>query len=260
MYETIKWEFKDGIGYITINRPTKLNALNNQVLTELKDLIITKIKNFPEVKVVILTGEGEKSFVAGADIEFMSKLNSIQGLHFGDLGHEVLGLLESLDQPIIAAVNGFALGGGCEISMACDMIYASDNAKFGQPEVKLGIIPGFGGTQRLARLVGLGRAKDLIYSGKIISAQEAKSIGLVCEVFPQAEFRAKVEEIAKQIMKNGLIAIRQAKRVMNKGVDLSLDSALELEKQAFAALFDSEDQKEGMKAFIEKRNPAFKNC
>jgi enoyl-CoA hydratase len=182
------------------------------------------------------------------------------GMRFGDLGHAVLNGLEALDKPVIAAVNGFALGGGTELSLACDFIYASTKAKFGQPEVNLGIIPGFGGTQRLARTVGMNKARELIYTGDVISAEEAKRIGLVAELFEPEELMAKVREKAQLVAAKGPVAIAAAKRVMNKGVDLSLDAALELEKQAFAALFGTEDQKEGMQAFVEKRKPAFKNA
>lgn len=258
-YETIKWEVKEGIGIITISRPEKLNALNRQVLVELEDLIMNHIKDNVEVKVVILTGEGDKSFVAGADIETMSEMNSREGLKFSDHGHKVLNLIENLEQPVIAAVNGYALGGGCELALACDIIYASENAKFGQPEVKLGIIPGFGGTQRLVRAVGPIKAKELIFTGKMISAQEAKEIGLVADLFSQGELMEKVKEVAKAIIQNGLIAVSQAKRVINYGKEAPLSTALEVEKQAFSALFDTEDQKEGMKAFLEKRKPNFKN-
>ena len=258
-YETIKWEVKDGLGYLTINRPDKLNAINPQVLTDIKNLVLDQIKGSDEAKVVIITGEGNKAFIAGADIEVMLNMSSKEGLAFSDLGHEVMSLLETIGQTVIAAINGFALGGGCELAMSCDLIYASDKSKFGQPEVGLGVIPGFGGTQRLSRLVGPAKAKELIYTGKMISAQEAKDIGLVCEIFPAEELMTNVERIAREIMSKGYLSVTQAKRVINKGIDLSLDAALELEKQGFAVLFDTLDQKEGMKAFIEKRKADFKN-
>jgi enoyl-CoA hydratase len=205
---------------------------------------------------VILTGAG-RSFVAGADISQMKEFGTRDGLAFGDLGHAMLQAFETMDKPVIAAVNGFALGGGTEISLGCDFIYASSKAKFGQPEVNLGIIPGFGGTQRLARSVGLNKARELIYTGEIIGAEEAKRIGLVAEVFEPDELMERVRERAKLIMSKGPLAIGAAKRVMNKGVDLSLDAALELEKQAFSALFGSTDQTEGMHAFVEKRPAKF---
>jgi enoyl-CoA hydratase len=257
-YETILYEVSDGIALVTINRPDVLNALNLQVLADLRDAV-ARIRDDAAAKVVILTGAG-RSFVAGADIAQMSGFGVRDGMRFGDLGHAVLSGLEALDKPVLAAVNGFALGGGTELSLACDFVYASTKAKFGQPEVNLGIIPGFGGTQRLARTVGMNKARELIYTGDVISAEEAKRIGLVAEIFEPDELLAKVREKAQLIMGKGPVAIAAAKRVMNKGVDLSLDAALELEKQAFAALFGTEDQKEGMKAFVEKRKPAFKNA
>ncbi|MBW2277050.1 MAG: enoyl-CoA hydratase/isomerase family protein [Deltaproteobacteria bacterium] len=255
-YETIKYDVSEGIGTITINRPDVLNALNLTVLSELLDAI-GEASADEQVRVLILTGAG-RSFVAGADIAQMKDFSTRQGLAFGDQGHAVMAALETMDKPAIAAVNGFALGGGTELSLGCDFIYASSKAKFGQPEVNLGIIPGFGGTQRLARTVGMNKARELIYSGEVIDAQEAKRIGLVSEVFEPDDFIERVREKAKLIMSKGPVAISTAKRVMNKGVDLTLDSALELEKQAFSALFGSEDQSEGMAAFLEKRKAEFK--
>jgi enoyl-CoA hydratase len=256
-YETILYEVKDGIATITINRPQVLNALNLQVLSEMLTAIGEAGADL-EAKVVILTGAG-KAFAAGADISQMRDFTTRQGLAFGDLGHSVLLGFETMDKPVIAAVNGVALGGGTEIAMGCDFIYASAKAKFGQPEVNLGIIPGFGGTQRLARSVGMNKARELIFLGEVIGAEEAKRIGLVAEVFEPDELMNKVREKALQLMSKGPAAVSTAKRVMNKGVDLSLDAALEFEKQAFGALFGSEDQKEGMGAFVEKRKPVFKN-
>ena len=254
-YKTIKYEVKEGIGTITINRPDVLNALNMQVLAEMLSAIVTAASD-AEVKVLVITGEG-RSFIAGADIAQMGEFGTQDGLRFGDLGHAMLMALETMDKPAIAAVNGFALGGGTEVSLGCDFIYASTKAKFGQPEVSLGIIPGFGGTQRLARTVGMNKARELIYTGEIIDAKEAKRIGLVAEVFEPDELMDKVREKASLLMSNGPLAIAAAKRVMNKGVDLPLDSALELEKQAFSALFGTEDQTEGMAAFVAKRKAVF---
>lgn len=254
-YETIKFEVDGGIGTITINRPEVLNALNMQVLAEMLSAIGAASAD-EEVKVLILTGAG-RSFIAGADIAQMRDFGTVEGLGFGDLGHSVLLALETMDKPVIAAVNGFALGGGTEVSLGCDFIYASSKAKFGQPEVNLGIIPGFGGTQRLARTVGMNKARELIYTGEVIDAAEAKRIGLVAEVFEPEELMEKVTEKARLLMSKGPLAIAAAKRVMNKGVDLALDSALEFEKQAFSALFGSDDQTEGMTAFVEKRAAVF---
>jgi len=256
-YETIKYEVAEGIATITINRPDVLNALNLTVLRELLDAI-GEASADEQVKVLILTGEG-RAFVAGADIAQMKDFGTREGLAFGDQGHAVMAALETMDKPAIAAVNGFALGGGTELSLGCDFVYASTKAKFGQPEVNLGIIPGFGGTQRLARTVGMNKARELIYTGAIIDAEEARRIGLVAEVFEPDGFLEKVREKAKLVMSKGPVAIATAKRVMNKGVDLTLDSALELEKQAFSALFGSDDQSEGMTAFVEKRPAEFKN-
>jgi len=257
-YETIEYEVSEGIGTITINRPDVLNALNLTVLAELLDAI-GEASADEQVKVVILTGAG-RSFVAGADISQMKDFGTREGLAFGDQGHAVMAALETMDKPAIAAVNGFALGGGTELSLGCDFIYASSKAKFGQPEVNLGIIPGFGGTQRLARSVGMNKARELIYTGEVIDAEEAQRIGLVSGVFEPDGFIDAVRERAKLIMAKGPVAVSTAKRVMNKGVDLALDSALELEKQAFSALFGSEDQSEGMAAFLEKRKAEFKGC
>ena len=254
-YETIKYEVIEAIGTITINRPDVLNALNMQVL---KDLLaaIGEVAADENVKVLILTGAG-RAFIAGADIAQMKDMGTIEGLAFSDLGHAVLTGLEGLNKPVIAAVNGFALGGGTEVTLGCDFIYASKKAKFGQPEVSLGIIPGFGGTQRLARTVGMNKARELIYTGEIIDADEAKRIGLVAEVYEPEELMEKVTKKASLLMSKGPAAISTAKRVINKGVDLSLDAGLELEKQAFSALFGSADQKEGMGAFLDKRKADF---
>jgi enoyl-CoA hydratase len=256
-FEAITYEVKENIATIAVDRPDVLNALNRQVLTEMR-VAIGQINGDDDVKCVILTGVG-KAFVAGADIAEMSSLSNREALAFSDLGHRVLIGLETLDKPVIAAVNGFALGGGTELALGCDFIYASTKAKFGQPEVNLGIIPGFGGTQRLARSVGLNKAREIIYTGNIIDAAEARRIGLVSELFEPEELMDKVVEKAKLLMIKGPLAIATAKRVMNKGVDLSLDAALEFEKQAFSALFGSEDRFEGMAAFIEKRKPNFKS-
>jgi len=256
-YETILYEVSEGIATITINRPNVLNALNRQVLSEMRAAVGAAGQD-ASVKVVIITGTG-KAFVAGADIAEMKGMTTREALAFGDLGHGVLIALESLDKPVLAAVNGFALGGGTELSLGCDFIYASTKAKFGQPEVNLGVMPGFGGTQRLTRAVGINNARELIYTGKVIDAAEAKRIGLVCEVYEPDQLIGKVRETAKLLMGKGPIAIATAKRVMNKGADMSLDAALEFEKQAFSALFGTDDRTEGMTAFLEKRAAAFKN-
>ena len=255
-YETILVE-KDGpVAVLTINRPDKLNALNQTVLAELLQAL-SEVACDDAVGAIVLTGAGAKSFVAGADIGAMSRMTTPQAQAFADLGHGLGDALANCPKPVVAAVNGFALGGGTELAVACDAIYAADNAKFGQPEVKLGVIPGFGGTQRLARLVGLQKAKELVFTGDTIDAQEALRIGLVCAVFPAAELLGKAKDLGRRMAAAGPLAVAQAKRAMNHGYDLSLPAALELEKQAFAMLFGTDDQKEGMAAFLEKRKPAF---
>jgi enoyl-CoA hydratase len=211
-----------------------------------------------QVKVIVVTGSGEKAFVAGADIKEMSELSVQEARAFSELGHRVCTALEEIQQPVIAAVNGFALGGGCELALACDLIYASSRARFGQPEVNLGVIPGFGGTQRLCRRVGVGKGRELIYTGDMVKAPDAQAIGLVNDVFEPEELMEKVLERAETIASKGPLAVAQAKRVIYQGYDLPLGSSLELERQMFAGLFDSEDQKEGMAAFAEKRKPEFK--
>jgi enoyl-CoA hydratase len=255
-YETILLQ-KDGpVAVLTINRPDKLNALNQTVLQELLQGL-SEAACDDEVAAIVLTGSGDKSFVAGADISTMAKLTTLEGRAFADLGHGVGDAIANCPKPVIAAVNGFAFGGGTELALCCDVIYASEKAKFGQPEVKLGIIPGFGGTQRLARLVGLQKAKELVFTGDTIDAQEALRIGLACAVFPPGELLARAKELGKRIAAAGGVAVGQAKRAMNHGYDLPLPAALELEKQTFAALFGTHDQREGMGAFLEKRKPAF---
>lgn len=245
------------IATVTINRPDKLNALDASVLSQLHSTFDGLVRSVDAPRAVVLTGTG-KAFVAGADIASMAELTPTAAKSFADLGHRLGALLEKAPFPIIAAVNGFALGGGCELALACDFIYASDKAKFGQPEVKLGVIPGFGGTQRLARRVGLGLARELVYTGDMITAQRAFEIGLVNAVFSPEELLPKSLETARKIAETGPLAVTSAKRVFLRGEDMSLVSANELEATAFAALFGSEDQREGMKAFVEKRPAGFK--
>ncbi|MBI2390992.1 MAG: enoyl-CoA hydratase/isomerase family protein [Deltaproteobacteria bacterium] len=243
------------IAVVTINRPSKLNALDREVLEHLLRTF-TELRGASDVRAAILTGAGEKAFVAGADIAGMRAMTTAEAKAFADLGHRIGEVLESLPFPVIAAVNGFALGGGCELAMACDLIYASEKAKFGQPEVNLGVIPGFGGTQRLVRRVGVGKARELVYTGDIIDAAEAHRIGLCEAVLPVAELMAHVRKVAEKIASKGPLAITQAKTVIRRG-DPTLPSANELEAQAFAMLFGTADQKEGMGAFVEKRPAKF---
>ncbi len=250
---------KNGIGYLTINRPKALNALNSETLTEIY-LAIEEISKDDNIFVVILTGAGEKSFVAGADISEMKSMNVIQGREFGILGNKTFRAIETLEKPVIAAVNGFALGGGCELSMACDVRIASTNAKFGQPEAGLGITPGFGGTQRMPRLVGMGMAKQLIYTTNIIDAQEAYRIGLVNKVVSLEELMPTAIKLANDMIKNAPIAVKLCKQAINRGMQVDIDTAIAFEAELFGACFSTEDQTEGMTAFVEKRKEKqFKN-
>ena len=236
---------------ITISREKALNALNSQVLEELNEAL--DAVNLDEVRCLILTGAGQKSFVAGADIGEMSTLTKAEGEAFGKKGNDVFRKIETFPITVIAAVTGFALGGGCEISMSCDIRICSDNAVFGQPEVGLGITPGFGGTQRLARLVGPGMAKQMIYTARNIKADEAYRIGLVNAVYPQEELMAAAEKMAAGIAKNAPIAVRNCKKAINEGLDADMDEAIVIEEKLFGDCFESYDQKEGMAAFLEKR-------
>lgn len=255
-FKNLNLNIEDKIAVITINRPQALNALNYETLHDL-DCCITEIKGNKKVSVVVITGAGEKSFVAGADIKEMSQMNAIEGREFGRYGQEVFANIENLPQPVIAAVNGFALGGGCELACACDFRYASENAKFGQPEVGLGITPGFGGTQRLTRLVGRGMGKELIYAAGIIDAQEALRIGLVNKVLPQAELIPAVMKTAEKIKNNAKLAVQLAKVAVNRGIDADITTGVSYEGEVFGLCFATDDQKEGMKAYLEKRKPAF---
>jgi enoyl-CoA hydratase len=256
-YKNILLSFEGEIGVLTINRPKALNALNIEVLRDIQ-MGMQEVKDHSEMKVLILTGSGEKAFVAGADIAEMRGMNSIEALNFSKLGHLTLKMFQDLDRPVIAAVNGYALGGGTEIAVACDFIFASENARFGLPEVTLGIFPGFGGTQRLPRLIGKGKAKELILTGKMITAQEAFQMGIVNRVFPLASLMEETKKVAAQIAANGAIGVRLAKMVMDAGFNMDLAEACSLESYAFGVGFATEDQKEGMTAFVEKRKPNFK--
>ena len=245
--EFILYEVKGATGIITINRERALNALNSTVLEEL-DATLDAV-NLDEVRCLILTGAGQKSFVAGADIGEMSNLTKAEGEAFGKKGNDVFRKLETFPIPVIAAINGFALGGGCEIAMSCDIRICSDNAVFGQPEVGLGITPGFGGTQRLARLVGAGMAKQMIYTARNIKADEAYRIGLVNAVYTQEELMPAAEKMAAGIAKNAPIAVRNCKKAINEGLDVDMDAALVIEEKLFGDCFETEDQKYGMAFF-----------
>ncbi|MGN0668329.1 MAG: enoyl-CoA hydratase-related protein [Angelakisella sp.] len=249
--EFITYEVEGQIGIITINRPKALNALNSTVLEEL-DKTLDAV-DLQTVRCLILTGAGEKSFVAGADIGEMSTLTKAEGEAFGKKGNDVFRKLETFPIPVIAAVNGFALGGGCEISMSCDIRICSENAVFGQPEVGLGITPGFGGTQRLARIVGTGKAKEMIYGARNIKAEEAYRIGLVNNVYPLEELMPAAKKLAATIARNAPIAVRNCKRAINEGLQVDMDQAVVIEEKLFGNCFETYDQKEGMAAFLEKR-------
>ena len=249
--EFITYEAEGQIGIITINRPKALNALNSTVLEEL-DKTLDAV-DLQTVRCLILTGAGEKSFVAGADIGEMSTLTKAEGEAFGKKGNDVFRKLETFPIPVIAAVNGFALGGGCEISMSCDIRICSENAVFGQPEVGLGITPGFGGTQRLARIVGTGKAKEMIYGARNIKAEEAYRIGLVNNVYPLEELMPAAKKLAATIARNAPIAVRNCKRAINEGMQVDMDQAIAIEEKLFGDCFESHDQREGMAAFLEKR-------
>ena len=250
--EFVLYEVKDAVGIITINREKALNALNSQVLDELNATLDAVDLN--TVRCLILTGAGQKSFVAGADIGEMSTLSKAEGEAFGKKGNDVFLKLEKFPIPVIAAVNGFALGGGCEISMSCDIRICSDTALFGQPEVGLGITPGFGGTQRLARLVGAGMAKQLIYTARNIDANEAFRIGLVNAVYPQEELMAVAEKMAAGIAKQAPIAVRNCKKAINEGLQVSIDEGVAIEEKLFGDCFETEDQRAGMGNFLKKKD------
>ena len=255
-YQNILFAVEDGIATITINRPKALNALNQATVSELKD-VVEKVAVDKAIKVVIITGAGAKSFVAGADIKEMASKNAAEGREWGQFGQNVFTEIENLPQPVIAAINGFALGGGCELACACDFRYAAENAKFGQPEVGLGITPGFGGTQRLPRVVGRGYGKEMIFRANMIDAQEAHRIGLVNKVVPQEELMDTCKKVAKEIMGNAPIAVQLAKTAINRGINCDVVTGIAYEDEVFALCFSTADQKEGMDAFVNKRAKHF---
>ncbi len=250
-------EKSDGIGIITINRPDAMNAMNSDVVSELSITVSDMIAD-KEIGVIIITGSREKAFVAGADIKAMQQMNAEDALEFGKTGQEMTLVIENSPKPVIAAVNGFALGGGCEISLACHIRVASENAIFGQPEVLLGLIPGWGGTQRLPKIVGTGIANELIITGNQISAQEAHRIGLVNHVVTQTELMDTCKEIGKKILNNGPNAIAKSLNCIHESFDKSIEDGLEFEVKAFANLFSTEETKEGLSAFVEKRKANFR--
>ncbi len=256
-YKNILFEVKESITYVTINRPQVLNALNIETVKELSE-VFSAIEKDEKVASVILTGAGEKAFVAGADINELAKLDALGGRDFSLNGQRVFNQIENLSKPVIAAINGFALGGGCELALASTLRVAAETAKFGQPEVNLGIIPGYAGTQRLARLVGKGRALEMVLTGNMVSAEEAYRIGLVNKVAPLSELLNEAKKLAEIIMSKGPVAIRLAMVAINQGLQMSLEQGLQMEASLFGLTCATDDMKEGTSAFLEKRKPAFK--
>jgi enoyl-CoA hydratase len=256
-YTNIKFQIEEHIATITFNRPEVLNALNEASLKEFSHAV-DKVTGDEDIRVLILTGAGDKSFVAGADIKEFLKFNALKAKMFSEMGHSIVNKLQDLPIPVIGAVNGFALGGGCEVAIACDFIYASENAMFGLPEINLGIIPGFGGTQRLPRLVGKNRAKEMIFTGKMISAAEAQAMGLVNKVCAQDQLMYEVLKVAKIMVSKGKVSLRAAKQTINTGMDVDLKTGCRIEIDAFAICLASPDAKEGTLAFLEKRAADFK--
>ncbi len=255
-YETLLVETQERICTVKVNRPKALNALNPQVLEDLVQ-VFAKINDDEQVGAVLLTGEGEKAFVAGADIAAMKEMNALDARRFCELGHRAMSAVENCRKPVVAAVHGFCLGGGMELALSCDFIYASENAKLGLPEVNLGLFPGFGGTQRLARLVGRARAKELVFTARMISADEAWQMGIVNRVLTPDVLMEEVSKTLREILSKGPVAVELAKRVINQGTDLDLNSGLTLEASAFPLIFATEDRIEGVTAFLEKRKAQF---
>ncbi len=254
-YKTLLLATEGAVATLTFNRPEKLNALNPEMLSELAD-VLDRVSRDPGIRALLLTGQG-RAFIAGADIQVFLGLDPLSAKSFARAAQEVLFKIEALEIPVIAAVNGFALGGGCELVMACDIIYASEAARFGQPEINLGIIPGVGGTQRLARLVGKGNAKELCLTGRIIEAEEARAMGLVAQIFPAAALLDECRKVAQSLAAKGRVALRAVKQVIDRGFDLDLRNGCALEVDAFALCFASPDAHEGARAFLEKRKPRF---
>lgn len=255
-YENLLVDVSERIATVTFNRPKTLNALNPATVREL-GAAMENLSARRDVGVVLLTGAGEKAFIAGADISVMKGFTALEAFDFSLLGQRILAFIEAMSQPVIGVINGYALGGGCEVAMACDLLIAADTARFGQPEVNLGIIPGYGGTQRLPRLVGRNLAKEMVLTGEMISAQRAYEIGLVNKVVPAAELMGAAREIAKKILSRGPVAVRTAKMAMNRGLDLDLANACAFEASLFAAGFSTADKDEGIAAFLEKREAKF---
>ncbi|MCF6266812.1 MAG: enoyl-CoA hydratase-related protein [Desulfuromusa sp.] len=256
-YKNLLIDIENGMAIVTINRPKAMNALNEITLTELQDAFVNCAED-DAIQVIIITGSGEKAFVAGADIAAMQPLTALEARQFAKLGHQVMRTIEGCPKPVIAAVNGFALGGGCELALGCDIRIVAENVKFGQPEVNLGVIPGFGGTQRLARLIGKGRAMELIFTGAMVDASEAYRIGLANKVVPFDQLLDTAKAMAATIISKGSYAVQFAKEAIHNGLELDLDRANQYEAELFGLCFATKDQKEGMLAFLEKRQAKFK--
>ncbi len=257
-YENIILEKEDYLATLIVNRPKSLNALNKDTLSEIR-LAVEDIALDKSIRVVIVTGAGEKAFVAGADIAYMQPLSAVEAREFSDYGEKTMRMIELLEKPVIAAIKGFALGGGCELAMACDIRLAADNALFAQPEVGLGVIPGFGGTQRLPRLIGEGRAKELTYTADTINADEAYRLGLVNHVYPAEQLMDEAKKMAAKIAQKAPLAVNFAKFTIGKGMQADLDTAMSIESDMFGICSSTLDQKEGMGAFLEKRKPVFQS-
>ncbi len=255
-YENVLFQIHEKVGVMTFNRPKSLNALSAATLDEVAH-VIDSVARDDSIRVLIITGAGDKAFVAGADINEFVPLNPLSGRLFAEKGQDVFFQIERLPKPVIACVNGFALGGGCEIAMSCDFIYASDKARFGQPEVNLGLIPGFGGTQRLSRAVGRARAKELCMTGEMIDAQQAKDLGLVAKVFPAEQLFDETMKVARALALKSAGVLRSVKRVVDGGFEVNLRSGCALEAEAFGVCFGGQDMREGVSAFLEKRKPDF---
>jgi len=256
-FKHMLYHVEDGIAVITFNRPTAMNALNAGLLVEFS-CALSNVMADEDIRVLLLTGSGEKAFVAGADINELATFNALQAKFFSQKGQAAIGALQALAIPVIAAVNGYALGGGAEMALACDFIYASENAMFGLPEIKLGLIPGFGGTQRLPRLIGACMAKEMIFTGKMISAEKAQRLGIVNKVCSAETLLQEARKTATQIASRGKVSLRAAKQAVNRGLDTDLETACHIESDAFALCMASADGREGTTAFLEKRKPIFK--
>ena len=256
-FKCIIYEKAEGVGTITLNRPEALNAFSKDVVEEIL-FALEDIRKDENVRVVVLTGAGEKAFSAGADIKAMAGMNALKARELSLMGEKLCVTLENLEKPVIAALNGYALGGGLEVAMSCDLRIASETSRVGQTEVNIGLIPGWGGTQRLTRLVGLTKAKELVFTGKMIDAKTAEQLGIVNMIAPPDKFRETVRQFALELASKAPVAVRVAKALINKGADIGLDSALELEREGFGVVASSEDLKEGVSAFTEKRKPLFK--